>query len=326
LNQYEQSQRDKACRNWLADHLPAYGSLRPLAGDASFRRYFRLHAEGTPYVLMDAPSLKETCQTFVAIAHAFQRLGLSVPTIHAADPDQGFLLLSDFGSQQLLDVLSDQTADDYYQRAFQDLLILQRCRHEQIIDYTLPSYDEALYRLEFDLFTNWYLERHLGASLSTTDHKRLDRVKNLLIESALSQPQVCVHRDYHSRNLMVLPDGRLGILDFQDAVWGPITYDLISLLRDCYITWPDEQVRAWIRAFHQRLVEAELLNQDDPADFLQCCDWMALQRHLKCLGIFARLHYRDNKGAYLQHIPSVLAYIRSVCHRYSEFSDLEMFL
>jgi len=314
------NERDQARQNWLTSNLPAYKSLQPLAGDASFRQYFRLHSDGVSYVLMDAPPKKESCRAFIAIAHTFQQLGLAVPEIYHADPEQGFLLLSDFGDCQLLDNLSEQTADTHYHRAFDNLLTLQKCQH--ITNYTLPSFDETLYQAELDLFRDWYLDRHLGLSLSAAHRNVLDQTNRLLIEAALAQPQVCVHRDYHSRNLMVLPDGHLGILDFQDAVWGPITYDVISLLRDCYIAWPFERVRAWTLAFQQRLLEENLLGEEDPDLFLRWCDWMALQRHLKCLGIFSRLYYRDNKKAYMKDIPRVLAYAQSICQRHPEFTAL----
>lgn len=314
------SNRDEARQLWLAQNLSSFQPPSLLAGDASFRRYFRLHADGHSYVLMDAPPQKESCQSFVAIAHTFEQLGLCVPKIYKADVAEGFLLLSDFGDHQLLPSLTDDTVDTYYKKAFEDLLIMQRCR--SVNDYVLPAFDEVLYQRELDLFSDWYLERHCGLTLSLDDRQFLADLSAQLIEIALGQPQVFVHRDYHSRNLMILPDDRLGILDFQDAVWGPITYDLMSLLRDCYVAWPYERVKTWSLYFHRRLLEEGLCQVEDPDEFLWWCDTIALQRHLKCIGIFSRLCYRDNKPGYMNDIPRVMAYVKSVCERRSDFAPL----
>jgi len=316
--------REQSMKIWLQSHCPAATTPELLAGDASFRRYFRLRSEHKNYILMDAPPEKESCQAFVAIASAFQSLGLRVPDIFQADLEQGFLLLDDFGDQLLLQALNEQTADHYYQRAFDCLLLIQSCK--DVPGYTLPTFDEALYRQELDLFQEWYLQRHLGRVLTASDQVVLDQISTQLIDAALAQPQVCVHRDFHSRNLMVLEDDSLGILDFQDAVRGPITYDLMSLLRDCYIEWPFERVKSWLFLYQQRLLELGHLSGDNPAQFLRWCDWIALQRHLKCIGIFARLHHRDNKSVYLESIPRVIAYAKMICQRYPEFSGLLKFL
>lgn len=314
------NEREKARQSWLEEKLTTFELPTLLAGDASFRRYFRVRSEGSNYVLMDAPPSKESCQAFIAIARTFQQIGLQVPRVYCSDLAQGFLLLSDFGDQPLLGRLNDQTVDAYYKKACEDLLIIQCCH--DVKDYDLPEFDATLYQYEFGLFRQWYLERHLGLHLSAVDHKILDRIYHLLMESALLQPQVCVHRDYHSRNLMVLPDDHLGILDFQDAVWGPITYDLMSLLRDCYIEWPYDRVKQWVFTFQRRLLERNLLALDDPNQFLLWFDWIALQRHLKCIGIFSRLHYRDNKSEFLQDISRVLRYARSICERHPIFDAL----
>lgn len=312
--------RDQARQNWLKQHLASFEVPTLLAGDASFRQYFRLHAGDESYVLMDAPPTKESCRPFIAIDRTFQQLGLRVPKIYCADPAQGFLLLSDFGDCQLLDCLTHETVDGYYQTALEDLLVIQQCR--AVEDYVLPNFDDALYQRELSLFSDWYLKRHLGVDLSVKDRQVLDHISQLLIEMALAQPQVFVHRDYHSRNLMVLPDKQLGILDFQDAVWGPITYDLMSLVRDCYIEWPYERVKAWSLDFQHRLLKEGLLKKDDPDQFLLWCDAIALQRHLKCIGIFSRLNYRDNKSDYMNDVPRVLSYAKSVCQRHLEFEPL----
>jgi hypothetical protein len=313
-------ERAQARQYWLEKNLKSFEPPTLLAGDASFRLYFRLQSEGKRYVLMDAPPTKEPCDAFIAIDRTFQSLGLQVPNIYYADPHQGFLLLSDFGDHRLLNRLNEQTADFYYQKACENLLTIQRCH--TIKDYTLPKFNDDLYRYEWNLFCEWYLQRHLGLELSNADQRILDNIYHRLVESALSQPQVCVHRDYHSRNLMVLSDERLGILDFQDAVWGPITYDVISLFRDCYIEWPEEQVKQWLLGFQRRLLEENRLKIEDPKPFLLWCDRIALQRHLKCIGIFSRLYYRDKKSIYLQDIPRVLRYIKSVCQRHTLFEPL----
>ncbi len=316
--------REQAIQTWLQGEFPLAKAPVLLTGDASFRRYFRVLSEGNSYILMDALPEKGSCHPYIAIANAFRALGLQVPEIYRANLEQGFLLLSDFGDHLLLNLLNLETADRYYQIAFDHLLTIQAC--ETVDGYDLPLFDTNMYQKELHLFREWYLQRHLGLSLSQSDSTFLDHIDTLLIHDALAQPQVCVHRDYHSRNLMVLDNDELGILDFQDAVKGPITYDLMSLLRDCYIEWPFEQVRAWALAYHKHLLQLGQLSHGDPEQFLRWCDWIALQRHLKCIGIFARLHYRDHKSAYLNDIPRVIRYATMVCQRYPEFRGLERFL
>jgi len=299
--------------------------LQPLADDASFRRYFRVHCSDNTYVVMDAPPEKENCAPFSAIAKTFHRLGLNVPVIYAEDLDQGFLLLTDFGDQRYIDVLNDKTADRLYQQACDDLLLIQSC--QKITDYELPVFDSHHYYREMSLFRDWYLQRHLGVSLTETQLTILDDSYRLLIHDALSQPQVCVHLDYHSRNLMAVADNKHpGILDFQDAVRGPITYDLLSLLRDCYIDWPEDRVRQWVLRYQQQALQAGLLSDDNPEQFLRWFDWIGLQRNLKCMGMFARLCERDHKTAYLQYIPRVIRYAREICARYPQFSALQPLL
>lgn len=319
-------ERIQSLTNWLADVLQiANPSLRALANDASFRRYFRVSAGDVHYVAMDAPPDKESCKPYVAIAKSFHRLGLNVPIIHAENIDQGFLLLTDFGDHLYLHELNSNTAAPLYQSAFNELLLMQSC--QQIENYVLPTFDAALYRREISLFRDWYLEKYLNVVLSSREIDSLERTFQLLIDEALSQPQVCTHRDYHSRNLMVVAgDEQPGMLDFQDAVWGPITYDLLSLLRDCYIDWPPDQVEAWALQFQQQALKAGLLTQDDPQQFLRWFDWIGLQRHLKCIGIFSRLSQRDQKPGYLQYIPRIIRYAQRVCDRYPEFAELKPLL
>lgn len=237
---------------WLSGEI-SYQRLSPLAGDASFRRYFRVHCGKESYVAMDALPIKENCRSFMAIAKTFYGLGLNVPIIYAEDAERGFLLMTDFGDTLYLDALTAENAGELYQRAFDELILIQSCK--KIEGHALPPFDKSLYYQEMSLFHEWYLQKHLKISLSQMEFETLDRIYHLLINDALSQPQVCTHRDYHSRNLMLIPSSkRPGILDFQDAVWGPVTYDLLSLLRDCYIDWPPAQVEAWALSFQQQLI------------------------------------------------------------------------
>lgn len=319
-------ERLQCMQDWLTKTLTSpFKNITPLVNDASFRRYFRVQSEDTQYVVMDAPPEKENCKPFVAIAKTFHQLGLNVPVIHAENYQEGFLLLSDLGDQLYLKHLNEKTAPQLYQRAWQDLLLLQSCR--QIENYDLPPFDEAMYRREMNLFPEWYLEKHLGVSLSSKEQEVLERSFQLLTADALAQPQVCVHRDYHSRNLMVVEGStQPGILDFQDAVWGPVTYDLLSLLRDCYIDWPMDQVENWVLQFQRQALEKGILSEDNPQEFLRWFYWIGLQRHLKCIGIFARLNARDGKSLYLQYIPRVIRYAVDVCHRYPELVELKILL
>ena len=325
-NLHARDERLEALRDWLVGHVKApMQALVPLHGDASFRRYFRVHCGDTSYIAMDAPPDKESCESFVLIAKAFRSLGLNVPVIYGADISRGFLLLSDFGDQLYLETLSDTTADTLYQSAFDDLLLLQSC--QKVEGYVLPSFTADAYRQEMLLFKEWYLKRHLQLTLSSADEAMFERVMTVLIDDALLQPQVCIHRDYHSRNLMVVGNNKQpGMLDFQDAMKGPITYDLLSLLRDCYIDWPVARVEKWVLTFQKQALQTGLLPVDDPLQFLRWFDWIGLQRNLKCIGLFVRLQKRDNKCDYMRHIPRIIRYASTVCDRYEEFSDLKSLL
>lgn len=296
----------------------------PLAGDASFRRYFRIKLPARSFVVMDAPPEKESCQPFVSIAAAFRQLGLKTPEIHEMDLQNGFLLLSDFGDRLYLNELNKKTAPSLYQTAFDALFKILTC--QGIGNYSLPLFDAFLYQQEMGLFKDWFLEKQLGIFLNSEQESNLNEIFSILIKEALSQPQVCVHRDYHSRNLMVLENAEVGILDFQDAVWGPITYDLLSLLRDCYIDWPSSQVESWVFSFHQQALRLKLLEMDDPKLFLRWFDWVCLQRNLKCIGLFSRLNLRDHKPNYLQYTPRVINYARAICEKYKEFTALNEIL
>lgn len=307
--------RQVALSTWLTQIFQhELFAIIPITGDASFRRYFRIQLADRSYIAMDAPPEKEDCAPFITIATAFTGSSLRFPTIHTADMAQGFLLLSDFGDQQLLPLLNAQTVDDLYGLAIKTLQSMQKAATLK----DLPHFDEALFWREFDIFSDWYVKKNLQQHLSTDEMQLLRAQYQLLIDTAYAQPQVFVHRDYHSRNLMLCEDGEIGILDFQDAVIGPVTYDLVSLLRDCYIAWPLEKIEQWAFSFYQ----AQNISVNF-SEFLRWFDWMGLQRHLKCLGIFSRLYYRDQKNGYLKDIPRVLSYAITVCERYPELHFLK---
>ena len=307
---------------WL-NSLPApaliISSLRPASSDASFRRYFRVDAaDGGSFIVMDAPPPQENVQPFIDVANLFAATSVTVPTIIAQDVAQGFLLLTDLGSTTYLSVLNNDTAHKLYLDAIDALVLLQ----SQSKPGVLPDYDRALLHRELMLFPDWYLSKHLGATLTDTQTAELNKVFDILLANNLAQPQVYVHRDYHSRNLMVLERGNPGILDFQDAVYGPLTYDLVSLLRDAYVEWDEEMVLDWAIRYWERARRAGLPVNPDIDAFYRDFEFMGLQRHLKVLGIFARLYHRDGKDAYLKDLPLVMAYTRKTAHRYIELKPL----
>ncbi|MES9971930.1 MAG: phosphotransferase [Candidatus Thiodiazotropha sp.] len=299
-------QRIQQLKTWLVS-LPELSdfSFETASNDASFRRYFRVCEAGKSYIAMDAPPEREDSKPFVQVAEAFESIGLNVPHIYARDLTQGFMLLEDLGTELYLDSLTAQTVDRLYGDALGALATLQACGPTQ----QLPVYDRDLLMQEMALFRDWLLLKELGLTLSEAENSLLDRVFGLLADSALEQPQVCVHRDYHSRNLMVTGRHNPGILDFQDAVLGPVTYDLVSLLRDCYISWPAQQVRDWAMGYYELAVQSGILRSQHEAGFLTWFDLMGVQRHLKASGIFARLNRRDGKSGYLKDIPRTLEYI-----------------
>jgi len=311
-------ERLELLRHWLtADLALSVDDLTPASSDASFRRYFRVHLEEGSRIAMDAPPEREPLAPYLHVARALYRLGLNVPRVLAVDLDHGFLLLTDLGDTLYLDALNEETVDRLYGDALGALATLQACGPED-----LPPYDRPLLLQEMELFREWYLEHHLGAALGRTEQEALEQIFTLLADEALSQPQVPVHRDYHARNLMVC-DHNPGILDFQDAVIGPVTYDLVSLLRDCYIAWPRERVEAWALGYHDLALHHGVLHNHCEAQFLRWFDLMGVQRHLKAVGIFARLHHRDGKSSYLNDIPRTLGYLREVAGRYPELEPLQ---
>jgi len=313
-------ERYQLIQQWLdnMDRFERY-TIEPASADASFRRYFRIRQDHQSWIVMDAPPANEDCSAFVRIAQAWREQGLNLPEVLEQDLSQGLLLLSDLGQQQYLSVLNEQTVDRLYGDAMSALLVLQTCAP----DYqNLPFYSEDLLRTEMDLFREWFLIEHLAVDISSTMTTTLDQTFTLLINSALEQPVVCVHRDYHSRNLMCCDKNNPGILDFQDAVVGPVSYDLVSLLRDCYIAWPRQRIENWVLGYHELALQSGILQDQDEQTFLRWFDLMGVQRHLKVLGIFARLNYRDGKATYLDDLPLVLAYVIDVCQRYPELATL----
>ena len=319
------SERLEALRSWLRAEagLPDC-ELVPASGDASFRRYFRLRWDGRTAIAMDAPPEREDSRPFLRLAAMLHGYGLQVPEVLAADADLGFALLGDLGDRQYLAALTPATVERLYGDALGALLTLQA--HGPVEAGEIPPYDDALLQREMALFPDWLLERELGLDLGEGARSALGEAFQLLEASALEQPPVLVHRDYHSRNLMVTERNNPGILDFQDAVVGPVTYDLVSLLRDCYIAWPREAVEEWALGYQDLALQSGVLREEDPERFLRWFDLMGVQRHLKAAGIFARLWHRDGKRGYLKDVPRTVGYIRAVAPRYPEFKEFSTFL
>ena len=312
--------RMTALNNWVAQHLPHPFTLKLLAGDASFRRYFRATtAANQTYIIMDAPPQKESCHAFVQIAQQFKTAHLQVPDIYHQDIAQGFLCLTDFGDVQMAHRLQTSSADTLYRGALQQLIKLHS---HSTIQEKLPHFGAQRFSNEFELFENWYLKHHLRHNPTEQEQSFLKLLLEKLERNADEQPQVPIHSDYHSRNLMVCNDNTLGILDFQDASVGPITYDALSLLRDCYVDWPPQQVDQWMQYFHQLCLDARMAGTKDPAQWQRWFDYTGLHRNLKCIGIFSRLAWRDHKISYLDYIPRVIKYAQAVCHRYTELQPL----
>ncbi|MBI1943961.1 MAG: phosphotransferase [Betaproteobacteria bacterium] len=312
-----------ALERWLGAQFPEVAfTLAPASEDASFRRYFRARlADGRSFVAMDAPPEKEDCRPYLHVAALFAAAGAHVPAIAARDLQQGFLLLEDLGAVTYLEQLSAPSARELYAAATDALLRIQLASRPA----ALPEYDRALLERELRLFPDWYLARELRIDSAPQTDELLQAAFDAILANNLAQPRVFVHRDYHSRNLMVcerLP----GILDFQDAVFGPITYDLVSLFRDAYISWEEEQVLDWVVRYWEQARKSGLPVAPDFADFYRDFEWMGVQRQIKVVGIFARLCHRDGKARYLADIPRVLAYLRAACARYRELGGLARLL
>ncbi len=293
----------------------------PASSDASFRRYFRLQGDSESFIVMDAPPAQEDCLVFMRIAGYLEAMQLNAPRILEADPERGFLLLTDLGTTQYLDSLKNnrQNAPAMYADALAALARIQE--RGAAYQALLPPYDEELLRFELSLFHDWLCGNHLGIEFDADAEAAWQDVCTLLVKNALDQPQVFVHRDYHSRNLMVTASNNPGILDFQDAVEGPLTYDLVSLLKDCYIRWPSEQLRQWVLDFYAGL-DGTTRGLVDQEQFTRAFELMGVQRHLKAAGIFARLNHRDGKPDYLHDIPRTLTYIVELLPRYAELEFL----
>ena len=317
-------QRLRQLEQWLVQSCRlSFEDIAPASADASFRRYFRVVLrDGSTLVAMDAPPDKEDCQPFVAVAGRMRQAGLHVPQIFAQDLAQGFLLLEDLGKRPYLDELNASSVDSLYGDATRALLRLQVGAPTE----GLPHYDRAMLLREMQLFPDWLLGEHLGLVLDDGEGVMLSDAFDALVDNALAQPVVCVHRDFHSRNLMVVDDDNPGVIDFQDAVAGPLSYDLVSLLRDCYVRWPADQVDAWVADYHAAARGAGLTGDVDAATFLNWFDLMGVQRHLKAAGIFARLNHRDGKPGYLADIPRTLGYIVEVGQRRQEVAALGCFV
>ena len=305
--------------NWALSVLaPGAAGPRPelsvVAGDASNRRYFRTLIGGSSYILVDAPPATEKNQAFLAVRELLAGAGVRVPALHAAELERGYMALEDLGDRLLLASLQAGAGDDPYRGAMELLLQIAA------IDTTavaLPAYDETLLREELGRFPVWFVDALLGQSLADDEQELLAATFDKLVASALEQPRVLVHRDFHSRNLMPQDDGSLGVIDFQDAVLGPVTYDLVSLLRDCYIQWPPTRVQQWLGAYRGLLQARGLPGAGDPQRFQRWFDLMGLQRHIKVLGTFARLYLRDGKPAYLDDLPLVIRYVQEISGKYA---------
>jgi len=297
--------------------VPGPASLTPASSDASFRRYFRWQDGERSLIAMDAPPPQENCRPFVKVAELLAAAGVNVPEILAADLEQGFLLLTDLGRQTYLEVIDENNADALFEDALKALLAFQQLP----LDGGLPSYDDALLRRELQLFPDWYLQRHLGIALEGAQLAAWQRVCDLLVDSALAQPKVLVHRDYMPRNLM-LSEPNPGVLDFQDAVYGPVTYDVTCLFKDAFLSWPPARVDAWLERYWRMAGEAGIPVQAGFEDFLRASDLMGVQRHLKVIGIFARICHRDGKPRYLTDVPRFFGYIEAVLARRPELAEL----
>lgn len=313
---------------WLDEQLTVlfcaqgWGAVPPAtlvsaSSDASFRRYFRWSGDGRSFIVMDAPPPQENCKPFVDIAHLLATSGINVPKIYAQDLQRGFLLLNDLGNKTYLDVIDAQSADVLFTDAIDALLAFQQLPMEA----ELPSYDVALLRRELELFPQWYVQRHLGIELDDQQLAAWQRISDLLIESALAQPKVLVHRDYMPRNLM-RSEPNPGVLDFQDAVYGPVTYDITCLFKDAFLSWPEERVHGWLQSYWEQAGKVGIPVQTHFEDFLRASDLMGVQRHLKVIGIFARICHRDGKPRYLTDVPRFFAYIKTVVSRRPELADL----
>ncbi|BDX22290.1 aminoglycoside phosphotransferase [Polynucleobacter sp. TUM22923] len=316
-------------RNWLTGLEASWqldmSTLAPASADASFRRYFRIHSKNPDFgslIVMDAPPQYEPLDAFLKVDLLLEEAGLYVPKIYEKNIVEGFLLLGDLGNQTYLAALNSESADGLYQDAIDALVKMQLASQSDV----LPNYDQALLQRELNLFPEWYLGKHLHLPLTVAQDLQIQNAFSLIIKNNLAQAKVYVHRDFHSRNLMVTEKNNPGVIDFQDAVYGPITYDAASLWRDAYIAWPEERVIDWVIKYWEEGRKVGLAMPNDFGQFYRDFEWMGLQRHLKVLGIFARLFHRDGKEAYLKDIPLVLEYAIATANRYIELKPLARIL
>ncbi len=313
-------------RKWLqgiaSQHQLALDTLQPASADASFRRYFRVQAGTTTLIVMDAPPDREDCGPFLHVSKLLQQAGLRVPAIHAENRQDGFLLLSDLGEQTYFQAITAGLSDLRLQRLYREALgALVRLQHASCND--LPQYDAARLHAELEVFPEWYVDRHCGVQLTDADRAVMQDAFALLVDDNVKQPTVLVHRDFHSPNLMVgSDDADPGIIDYQDALCGPITYDIASLVMDARTTWEEPQQLDWAIRYWEAAKATGLPVPEDFASFHRAYEWMGLQRNLRILGVFARLSHRDGKHHYLDHLPRVSAYVRQVASRYVAFGKL----
>ncbi len=318
--------RLKSLECWIAGLPgPPVERIAPASADASFRRYFRIHRNGGTQIAMDAPPERESLEPWLRVARILAATGAHVPPVLAVDAEQGFALIGDLGRQHYLDALAGGAdPEPLYADAIDALVRIQSGGAPLMAE--LPPYDRELLQRELSLFPEWFLARHLGLSVDASERRTIADAFDWLCDQALTQPVVLVHRDYHSRNLLVRPEGNPGIVDFQDAVRGPISYDLVSLLKDCYIVWPRQRLLAWLDRYRERAGAAGLDVGADRDEFLRWFDPVGLQRHLKVLGIFARLWHRDGKPGYLADLPRVLDYALEATADITELAALDTFL
>ena len=313
--------RQQQLEQWVSDFCGQVLSGEPASSDASFRRYFRFCHQGQSLIAMDAPPETEDCRPFVQVASLFHQAGAHVPDILAQDLDRGFLLLSDLGHQTYLDVIDNTNADVLFADAIEALIKIQ----QSSVAGVLPDYDEALLRRELELFPDWYLTQHLGMELDNPWQELLTGLFDDIIRQVSSQGKSFVHRDYMPRNLMV-SEPNPGVIDFQDAVYGPISYDPICLFKDAFLSWPQQKVERWLRQYWQQAIDARLPLPASFDDFLFDCDVMGVHRHLKVIGIFARICHRDGKPHYLEDVPRFFTYLREVSSRRPELTKLAVLL
>lgn len=316
-------QRGDSFQSWLKSQFSGQVfTIESLTGDAGFRRYYRLQFTNHTLIAVDAPPDKSNNTAFICIAKQLALHGVIAPKVIVQDIEQGFFCLTDLGNILLSDVVTRDNMLPYYQKAIDNLLTFISIK--QVADYKLPDYDADFVALELAIFSDWLLNQHLSLTLTNTEQQQLTECFNILIDNAIKQPSVFMHRDYHSRNIMLTPQDEIAVIDFQDAVHGPVTYDVVSLLRDCYLRWPDDLVNQLFSYFKTKVSQQLHLDIDD-STWQTWFDLMGLQRHIKASGIFARLYHRDHKDGYLGDIPLTLSYIIDISKKYPKLAFLQQF-